>query len=283
MPGHDGDMTGRVLVGVSGWRYPRWRGDFYPPGLPQRRELEYVAERMTSVELNGSFYSLQRPSSYRAWAEQTPDDFVIAVKGSRFITHLKRLVGVEQAMANFFASGVLALGGRLGPVLWQLPEALSYDPEVVGAFLRGLPRTTAEAAELARRHDDRVKPDRALTEIDADRPMRHAVEFRSPSFDVPGFYAQLRDHGLACVVADTAGTWPEVDRDTDGFRYVRLHGDTELYTSGYSDEALDRWAERMRGWLSAGEDVHCYFDNDAAGHAPHDAVRLLERVRGSQP
>jgi uncharacterized protein YecE (DUF72 family) len=276
-------MTGRVLVGVSGWRYPRWRGDFYPRGLPQRRELEYVAERMTSVELNGSFYSLQRPSSYRAWAEQTPDDFVIAVKGSRFITHLKRLVGVEQPLANFLASGVLALGHRLGPMLWQLPERLAYDPDVVEHFLTLLPRSTAEAAEVARRHDDRVKPDRAHTETDADRPLRHAVEFRSPSFDVARFYEQLHAHGVACVVADTAGTWPEVDRDTDGFRYVRLHGDTALYTSGYSDEALDRWAERMRGWLSAGEDVHCYFDNDAAGHAPHDAVRLLERVRGSQP
>ena len=275
-------MTGRFLVGVSGWSYPRWRGDFYPPGLVQRRELEYVAARTTSVELNGSFYSLQRPSSYRRWAEQVPDDFVVAVKGSRFITHLKRLADVEQPLANFLASGVLALGHRLGPVLWQLPERLVYEPDVLGRFLALLPRSTGDAAELARRHDDRVKPDRVLTETDADRPLRHAIEFRSPSFDTPDFYARLADAGVACVVADTAGRWPEVDRDTEGFRYVRLHGDRELYTSGYDDAALDRWAGRMRRWAEAGEDVHCYFDNDAAGHAPYDAVRLLERLRGSE-
>lgn len=274
-------MAGRFLVGVSGWSYPAWRGDFYPRGLVQRRELEYAAARMTSVELNGSFYSLQRPSSYRSWAEQVPEDFVIAVKGSRFVTHLKRLVDVEQPLANFFASGVLALGPKLGPLLWQLPERLVYDPDVVDRFLALLPRTTGAAADLASRHDDRVKPDRVHTTTDADRPLRHAVEFRSPSFDVPAFYEQLAATGTACVLADTAGRWPAVDRDTEGFRYVRLHGDSELYTSGYSDEALDRWAARIADWAGAGEDVHCYFDNDAAGHAPHDAVRLLARLRGS--
>jgi uncharacterized protein YecE (DUF72 family) len=272
-------MTGRLLVGVSGWSYPRWRGDFYPRGLVQRRELEYAASRMTSVELNGSFYSLQRPSSYRSWAEQVPEDFVIAVKGSRFVTHLKRLVDVEQPLANFFASGVLALGPKLGPLLWQLPERLTYDPEVVDRFLALLPRSTGAAADLASRHDDRVKPDRVHTTTDTDRPLRHAVEFRSPSFDVPSFYEQLAATGTACVLADTAGRWPAVDRDTEGFRYVRLHGDSELYTSGYSDDALDRWAARIIDWAAGGEDVHCYFDNDAAGHAPHDAVRLLARLR----
>ncbi len=274
-------MAGRFLVGVSGWSYPAWRGDFYPRGLVQRRELEYAASRMTSVELNGSFYSLQRPSSYRSWAEQVPEDFVIAVKGSRFVTHLKRLVDVEQPLANFFASGVLALGPKLGPLLWQLPERLGYDPDVVDRFLALLPRSTGAAADLASRHDDRVKPDRVHTTTDADRPLRHAVEFRSPSFDVPAFYEQLAATGTACVLADTAGRWPAVDRDTEGFRYVRLHGDSELYTSGYSDEALDRWADRIAGWAEGGEDVHCYFDNDAAGHAPHDAGRLLARLRGS--
>jgi uncharacterized protein YecE (DUF72 family) len=272
-------MTGRLLVGVSGWSYPRWRGDFYPRGLVQRRELEYAASRMTSVELNGSFYSLQRPSSYRSWAEQVPEDFVIAVKGSRFVTHLKRLVDVEQPLANFFASGVLALGPKLGPLLWQLPERLTYDPEVVDRFLALLPRSTGAAADLASRHDDRVKPDRVHLTTDADRPLRHAVEFRSPSFDVPSFFEQLAATGTACVLADTAGRWPAVDRDTEGFRYVRLHGDSELYTSGYSDDALDRWAARITEWAAGGEDVHCYFDNDAAGHAPHDAVRLLARLR----
>ena len=270
-------MTGRLLVGISGWSYARWRGDFYPADLPQRRELEYAAARMSSVELNGSFYSLQRPSSYRAWAKQTPPDFVLAVKGSRFITHLKRLVDVEQPLANFFASGVLALGPKLGPLLWQLPERMAYDREVVGRFLDLLPRTTVEAAALASRHDDRVPRDRAWVEPGADRALRHALEFRSPTFDDARLYDQLADHGVACVLADTAGQWPEVERDTADFRYVRLHGDSQLYTSGYSDEALDAWAERFLAWAGAG-DVHCYFDNDAHGHAPHDALRLLARL-----
>ncbi len=274
-------MAGQLRIGISGWSYAGWRGDFYPRGLPQRRELEYAAERLTSVELNGSFYSLQRPTSYRSWREQTPDDFVFAVKGSRFITHLKRLRDVDVPLANFLASGVLALGPKLGPLLWQLPERFAYDAEVVGRFLEMLPRTTTEAAERARDHDDRVK-DRSLTEADAERPLRHALEFRSPTFDTPRLYEQLSEHGVACVLADTAGRWPRVDRDTADFRYVRLHGDAELYASGYSDAALDDWAARITAWARHG-DVYCYFDNDAKGFAPHDAVGLLQRLRESSP
>ena len=202
---------------------------------------------------------------------------MLAVKGSRFITHLKRLVDVEQPLANFFASGVLALGPKLGPVLWQLPERVTYDPDVMGRFLDLLPRTTRDAAAVASHHDERVPPDRALVEADGDRPLRHALEFRSPTFDDPRCYRQLSDHDVACVWADTAGRWPEVERDTASFRYVRLHGDSQLYTSGYDDAALDAWADRMRMW-AGDQDVHCYLDNDAHGHAPHDAVRLLARL-----
>jgi uncharacterized protein YecE (DUF72 family) len=270
-------VAGQVRIGISGWTYARWRGDFYPKGLPQRRELEYAAGRLGSIEINGSFYSLQRLSSYRHWAEQTPDDFVFAVKGSRFITHLKRLRDVEVPLANFLASGVLALGPKLGPILWQLPERLRYDADAVEDFLTLLPRTTAEAAALARGHDERVPEDRALVEAEADRPLRHALEFRSPSFAVDDLYAQLERHGVACVLADTAGRWPRVDRDTADFRYVRLHGDAELYASGYSDAALEGWAERIRAWSATG-DVFCYFDNDAKGYAPHDAERLIRLV-----
>ena len=154
----------RVRIGISGWRYAGWRGDFYPKGLRQADELAYAAERMTSVEINGSFYSLQRPSSYAAWRAQTPDDFVFAVKGGRFITHMKKLRGVETPLANFFASGVLALGPKLGPVLWQLPEnGWPSTPDRLAAFFDLLPRTTAQAAELAKRHDDKLADDRALT------------------------------------------------------------------------------------------------------------------------
>src|SRR5919107_5513114 len=138
----------RTRIGISGWRYAGWRGDFYPTGLAQRRELEYASQRLTSIEVNGSFYSLQRPTSYAAWRAETPDDFVFSVKGGRYISHLKRLVDVRTPLANFFASGVLALGPKLGPVLWQLPENLHFDAGVLDAFLSGLPRTTGEAAVL---------------------------------------------------------------------------------------------------------------------------------------
>jgi uncharacterized protein YecE (DUF72 family) len=271
-----------VRIGISGWRYPAWRGDFYPLGLPQRRELEYAAERLTSIEINGSFYSLQRPSSYAAWRAETPDDFVFSLKGGRYVTHLKRLVDVDTALANFFASGVLALGPKLGPVLWQLPETLRFDADVLDGFLGRLPRSTAEAATLAARHDDKVAHDRALITAEGDRPVRHALEFRSPTFAVPEAMAVLREHGVACVLADTAGRWPRVDEDTGAIRYARLHGDRELYASGYTDGALDDWAGRCRGWATAGQDVFVYFDNDMKGHAPHDALRLIERLMAAR-
>ena len=267
-------------VGISGWRYRGWRGDFYPAGLVQRRELHYAGERLTSIEINGSFYSLQRPSSYAQWRDETPEDFVFAVKGGRYVTHLKRLVDVEQGLANFFASGVLALGPKLGPMLWQLPERLAFDAETLEGFLAQLPTSTGAAASLAQRHDDKLAGDRALTTSDEDRPIHHALEFRSPTFDVPDAYALLEAHDVACVLADTAGRWPKVDRDTGAIRYVRLHGDQALYASGYSDEALDRWAATCRGWEDSGTDVFVYFDNDAKGYAPYDAMRLIQRLGG---
>jgi len=268
----------RVRVGISGWTYAGWRGDFYPKGLFQRLELAYAAERMSSVEINGSFYSLQRPTSYASWRTQTADDFVFAVKGGRFITHLKKLAGVETALANFFASGVLGLGPKLGPVLWQLPENLRYDAERLQSFFDQLPRTTGEAAKLAKRHDAKVPDDRALTTAEVDLPIRHALEFRSQTFCTGEAYDLLRRNDIACVVADTAGRFPFVEEVTSDFMYVRLHGDQELYASGYSSSALDRWAERCRAWHAEGQDVYVYFDNDAKGFAPHDAVALLARL-----
>jgi uncharacterized protein YecE (DUF72 family) len=267
-----------IRVGISGWRYSGWRGDFYPEGLAQRRELEYASRKVTSIEINGSFYSLQRPSSYSSWREETPDDFVFAVKGGRFVTHMKRLVDVEKPLANFFASGVLALGPKLGPVLWQLPEALKFDADVLDGFFSLLPRTTGQAASLAKRHDDKVKKDRSLTETEDDRPLHHALEFRSPTFAVDEAYDVMRRYDVGCVLADTAGRWPKVEQLTGDVMYVRLHGDKELYASGYSDEALDEWAEKCRGWASDGRDVYVYFDNDMKGFAPYDAMRLIERV-----
>jgi uncharacterized protein YecE (DUF72 family) len=266
----------QTRIGISGWTYPPWRGVFYPAGLAQRRELEFAASRVNSIEINGTFYALQRPDSFRTWAEQTPDSFVFSVKGGRFITHLKKLRDVDTALANFFASGVLALGPKLGPLLWQLPPTLGYDADRVAAFLSLLPRTTSAAAELAARHDARVE-DRAWVTTDADRPVRHALEVRHASYQTPAFLDLLRAHDVAVVTADTAGKWPLLEEATAGFRYVRLHGAEELYTSGYTDEALDSWAAKVRSWGRDG-DVFVYFDNDAKVRAPFDAMGLMHRL-----
>lgn len=269
--------AGTVLVGTSGWRYPPWRGTFYPPGLVQRRELEYLSRQVTSIEINGSFYSLQRPENYRAWAEQVPAGFVFAVKGPRFVTHLKQLRDVAVPVANFLASGVLGLGPALGPVLWQLPPRMRFDADRVARFLELLPSTTTAAARAATGHDERLDG-RALVETDADRPLRHAVEPRHPSFRDPAFTALLREHGVALVQSDSAGTWPVFDEVTADLVYLRLHGEGELYAGGYTAAALDGWAARIRAWRDAGHDVVCYFDNDAKVHAPTDARALLDRL-----
>jgi len=282
-------------VGISGWTYPGWRGVFYPEGLAHRRELAYAGRKMDSIEINGSFYSLQRPSSYARWYDETPPGFVFAVKGSRFITHMLKLRNLETALPNFFASGVLRLREKLGPILWQFPERFPADLERFARFLEALPRTTAEAAEIAERHDHRLD-DRAWTEAEVSIPLRHAFEIRTPGFLDADFVALLRAHDAALVVADTAGRWPYAEDVTADFVYVRLHGTEQLYTSGYTDEQLDGWAARIREWrrgcqpadairvsaaappAARARDVYVYFDNDAKVHAPFDAIRLRERL-----
>src|SRR5918998_5502601 len=222
-----------VRIGLSGWRYASWRGRFYPRGLPQRRELEHVASLFGTVELNGSFYSLQRPTSYVSWRDQTPPGFTFAVKGGRYITHMKQLRDVRTPLANFFASGVLALRDRLGPVLWQLPARTRLDLERLEPVLDLLPTTTTAAGLLATEHDGRIKGG-AWTDVDADRPIRHALEVRHESFDDPAFVELLRAHDVALVVSDGAGRWPILDRPTARLVYVHLPGATEIYASGYS-------------------------------------------------
>jgi uncharacterized protein YecE (DUF72 family) len=273
-------MTPNVWIGTSGWRYANWRGRFYPPDVPQRLELSYLAEKMDSVEINGSFYSLQRPASYVRWAEQTPDDFVFAVKGGRYITHLKKLRGIDAALANFFASGLLALDAKLGPLLWQLPPTLGFDEPLLAEFLSSLPRSTAEAAALALHHDTRLD-DRAWTTTAQDRPIRHALEVRHDSYRDPRFEALLRDQDIALVVSDGASHWLQLDATTADFVYVRLHGASELYTSGYDEPALRRWAGRVEQWTSASHDVYVYFDNDAKVRAPVDAMALRHLIGNS--
>lgn len=286
---------GETRVGISGWRYAPWRGKFYPKGLPQRQELAFASRMLPTIELNGSFYSLQRPESYLAWHDETPDGFVFAIKGSRYITHMRRLKDVRIALANFLASGVLALRAKLGPFLWQLPPSMAYDPERFEDFLSLLPRDTSAALSLARQHDERLEG-RSWLKRSAKRPLRHAVEVRHPSFVDPAFIAQLRQHGIAMVVADTAGRWPLLEDLTADFVYLRLHGDKELYASGYDDAALDQWATRIDAWRHgrqvedacrastraaprrARRDVYCYFDNDIKVHAPYDAANLARRL-----
>ena len=268
-------------IGISGWRYPNWRTTFYPKGLRQADELAYASQRMTSIEVNGSFYSLQKPANWVRWRDATPDGFVFAVKGPRFITHLKRLGDVEAPLANFFASGVLALGQKLGPVLWQLPPNLGFDPTVADRFLGMLPRSTADAATLASRHDERMSG-RSWFDAAAivDRPLRHAVEVRHPEFeDRQDEWADLlARHGVASVTADTAGKFPRIDRTTADFAYARLHGEEELYASGYDDASLDRWAAWTQEHLDAGRDAYLYFDNDIKVRAPFDAMGLIARL-----
>jgi uncharacterized protein YecE (DUF72 family) len=262
-----------VFIGVSGWSYPGWRGKFYPPGLPQRAELAYIAEHLPTAEVNGSFYALQRPSTYQRWVEQTPEGFRFAVKGSRFITHLKKLRDVDAALANFYASGLLALGSKLGPILWQLPPNLAFEPDRLRDFLDRLPRTTLQAAELAGHHDARVA-DRAFLTPDADRPIEYALEVRHESYRDKRLLALLREQSVALVVADSAGRWPQMFDVTAGLVYVRLHGADELYTSGYDEPALQVWAERIEQWRADGRQVYVYFDNDAKVRAPVDAIAL---------
>lgn len=274
-------MRGRTWIGTSGWRYPPWRGVFYPEGLAQRRELEYLSRQVSSAEVNGSFYSLQRPEYYRRWHEETPEDFVFAVKGGRFITHMKRLRGIEAPLANFFASGVLALADKLGPFLWQLPPTLPFDADLLAGFFAQLPRDTTAAAALAGKHDERLDG-RALTEARTHRKLRHALEVRHPTFTDKALPGLLREHDIALVAADAAAEWPYLEHVTSDFVYVRLHGDTELYASGYTDEALDGWAAKIRRWAGRGLDVYAYFDNDMKVRAPADAIGLMARLAGAR-
>jgi uncharacterized protein YecE (DUF72 family) len=266
-----------IRIGVSGWRYTPWRGVFYPRDLPQRLELRYASHIFPSLEINGSFYSLQRPEYYRQWHDETPADFVFALKGSRFITHMKKLRDIEAPLANYFASGVFNLRAKLGPILWQFPPNFGYQRERMARFFDLLPADTNAALRLARRRDARLKG-RARLAIDEQRPLRHAVEIRHESFLEPSFLELLRERNIALVIAETAKRWPmPLDRTAD-FVYMRLHGDKELYKSGYSSKALDRWAERITTWSRSG-DVYCYFDNtDVKLRAPVDAQTLMRKL-----
>ena len=292
------EQHGTIRVGLSGWRYVPWRGVFYPTGLAQRRELEYASRCFSTIEINGSFYALQTPDAYARWHDETPDGFVFSVKGGRYITHMLRLRNCATALANFFASGIANLGAKLGPVLWQLPPSYAFDRDSVDAFLRQLPHDSDEASALACRHDDKVAG-RAVCRFVVPQRLRYALEVRHPTFVDEAFVDLLRQHRIALVVADTAGKWPYAEDLTADFTYVRLHGDEELYVSGYSDAALDQWCDRLIAWSTGraardarlisgasppdrdAREVFCYFDNDAKVMAPRDARALYERIHNA--
>jgi uncharacterized protein YecE (DUF72 family) len=283
-----------IRIGISGWTYKPWRGVFFPKGLPQKHEMAYAARSFPSIEVNGTFYGLQRPKSFRTWHDGTPDDFVFAIKASRYITHIRRLRDAEKPLANFFAQGVLALGKKLGPILWQLPPSYRFDAERLEAFLKLLPHDTEAAAALARRHEAGMKG-RVFLKPEGRRRLRHAMEIRHESFRDPDFVRLLRKYRVGLVVADTV-EWPRLGDITADFVYVRLHGSERLYASGYSDAALQDWARRLRSWsrsraprdidrlAKAGprvkvKDIYVYFDNDMKVKAPFDALKLAQRLK----
>ncbi len=284
-----------LRIGISGWTFAPWRGVFFPKGLPQKQELEYASRQLNSIEINGTFYALQRPASYKAWAAATPDDFQFSVKANRYITHIRRLRDVEEPLSHFFASGPLCLRHKLGPILWQFPPSFRFDPKLLLAFFEMLPKDTAAAARLARLYENKFGEEGGPENQD-DRPLRYAMEVRHSSFETKEFIELLREYGIALVVADTAGKWPFMEDVTSDFVYLRLHGDKELYASGYTEAALKEWARKIRTWADGGtpirthcicpggksapngRDVFVYFDNDIKVKAPFDAIALAHRL-----
>ena len=274
-----------IRVGISGWRYVPWRGSFYPKGLVQKKELHFASRTVNSIEINGSFYALQTPERYKNWYEDAPDNFIFSVKAPRDITHFKRLRDVEEPIANFFESGVLELKEKLGPILWQFPPTFKFDKDLFTTFLKLLPTNTHAITGLNKHERGNL----------LKKPLRHAVEIRNESFRTEEFVTLLRDHKVALVIADTADRWPQIEEITSDFIYMRLHGDKELYQSGYSDEALDRWYKRMKLWSDGKQpndaklitshsekshkprDVYCYFDNTDKLWAPFNARKILEK------
>lgn len=283
---------GIIRIGTSGWTYSPWRGHFYPQGLRQSEELAYAASRFPSLEVNGTFYGLQKPRTFERWSAETPDDFLFSVKGPRFITHVKRLRDVEAPLSNFFASGPLRLGSKLGPILWQLPPSLALDIERMRSFLALLPRDTEAAADMARRHDDHIRnPDETRP---IKQPIRHALEIRHGSYRNPAFIELLREQDVALVCADTV-EWPRLMDVTSDFVYCRLHGSRDLYRSGYEVAERRRWARRIAAWakgepMDDGEfigngkapdrprDVFLFFDNTDGLRAPDDALALMREL-----
>lgn len=288
-------MGGSIRVGIAGWVFAPWRGEFYPKGLPQKEELRFASTALGAIEINATFRTNQSPKSFLKWKAESAAGFIFSVKGPQFVTHIKRLKDIEAPLANFIASGVLALGEKLGPIVWQLPPSLGYDAERMEAFLALLPQTPNAAAALAARHDDRLKGEPYVS-TDGVARVRHAIEVRHESFANPEFLAQLRRHNVALVTADTA-EWPYLDATAD-FAYGRLQGAPGK--DSYAEADLDLWAERARclrdglplregphigpGAETPGaRDVFLFFVSTDKVHAPRNAKALMERLGIDRP
>jgi uncharacterized protein YecE (DUF72 family) len=260
-----------IRVGIGGWIFEPWRGVFYPKGLPQTRELSYASRQLTTIEINGTFYSTQKPESFRRWADETPDDFVFSLKGPRYATHRRVLAEAAPSVDRFFASGVSELNAKLGPILWQFHLGKRFDIEDFSAFLALLPR------ELA------------------GRAIRHAVEVRHESFLVPAFVELARKFSVAIVLADS-DKHPLIADLTSDFVYLRLQRTSEKAKTGYPPRALAVWADRARAWADgeappelktisdrspakARRDVFIYMISGAKVRAPAAAMALIERVK----
>ncbi|HVA13148.1 MAG TPA: DUF72 domain-containing protein [Stellaceae bacterium] len=246
-------MSGKIYVGIGGWTYAPWRGVFYPAGLTQKRELEYASRNLTSIEINGTYYSTFKPTSWTKWREETPPGFVFSVKASRYCTNRKELTAAGESMTRFIGQGMNELRDRLGPINWQFMASKKFDAADFESFLKLLPRAVGGL------------------------PLRHALELRHPSFQDRRFYDLARRYNAAIVFAD-GGDFPVIDEATADFTYARLMGTKDEIETGYTPAALDRWAERARAWAKRG-DVFLYMISGAKVRAPAAAQALIERLR----
>lgn len=261
--------SGRIHIGIGGWSFAPWQGSFYPKGLPARRELEHASRKLTSIEVNGTYYRAQTPETFQKWHDETPDDFVFAVKAPRYATNRKVLAGAGDSIARFLDGGLMRLGDKLGPINWQFMATRKFDPDDFAAFLALLPD----------RHQG--------------RPLRHAVEVRHDTFRDPAFTAMIRDRGIAAVVSADGG-YTQIADPTAPFVYARIMGTTDGAATGYDDAGLDLWAARIREWAAGGcpdgldhvdapapgqpRDVYLYVIGGHKAANPQAAMGLIERL-----
>ncbi|MGV8853710.1 MAG: DUF72 domain-containing protein [Devosia sp.] len=272
--------TGVARTGTAGWVFAPWRGTFYPDGLVQKNELAYASSRLSSIEINATFRANQKPASFAKWAGEARDGFVFSVKGPQLVTHIKRLKNCRSELANFFASGPLALGDRLGPFVWQLPPNLQFDAAVLEGFLELLPKTPADYVALAGQADARLKSEPFL-DTSAVGAIRHAIELRHPSFDDPTVNTLLAAHNVARVIADT----PEspLRELTADFAYCRLQGPARDNAPTYQPADIADWATTIAGWTAKGSDVFAYFVHEDKLHAPANAIALRQALGITPP